>query len=623
MDFCYGISGNYGVAIILFTFVSKILLLPVSIWTYYNSIKMIKIQPDINMLKVQYYGQRDIIAEKEAELQKEAGYHPLLSTIPLIIQLVLLMGVVEVIKLGIANPDIDMSFLGTNLGLVPKDEGLRLLWVPLIAGVSSYLLCIAQNKSNVLQSEQSAANKVGTMLFSVGLSVYLGWFVFLGTVSYWIWSNLFAILQLYILNAIIRPRRFVDYEKLEKSRKELASIQSTGKKKGEGFFSTNARREREDYKRFFSVVNKHLVFYSESNGFYKYFKGYIEYLLKNTNITIHYITSDPDDMIFEKAKNEPKLRAYYIGENKLITLMMKMESDIVVMTMPDLETYHIKRSYIKKDIEYIYVPHGVGSNNLTMRKGSMDHFDTIFCVGPHQRDEVVETEKLYGLPSKKCVEVGYPLVDEIRANYKASIQKTNDKPMILIAPSWQKDNIVDSCLNDILDGLQGKGYRIIVRPHPQEVRMKQALMDSLKSKYADCEDIDIQTDFSSNNPIMEADLLITDWSGICWEYAFTTNRPVLFIDTPMKVMNPEYDKIPVVPLNILLRTEIGETLALGKIGDINDSVKRLLLNTATYNDKINRLASEFIYNLDSSDEIGANYIIESLRDKIKRKKEQK
>ena len=55
-------------------------------------------------------------------------------------------------------------------------------------------------------------------------------------------------------------------------------------------------------------------------------------------------------------------------------------------------------------------------------------------------------------------------------------------------------------------------------------------MEVLKQKY-ESEHIEIQTDFTSNNPIMEADMLITDWSGISFEYAFTTYRPILFIDT--------------------------------------------------------------------------------------------
>ena len=63
-----------------------------------------------------------------------------------------------------------------------------------------------------------------------------------------------------------------------------------------------------------------------------------------------------------------RFKAYYIGEIKLITLMMKLDCDIVVMTMPDLETYHIKRSYVRKDMEYIHVPHSIDSMNMTYRK---------------------------------------------------------------------------------------------------------------------------------------------------------------------------------------------------------------------------------------------------------------
>ena len=197
------------------------------------------------------------------------------------------------------------------------------------------------------------------MALSVGLSLYLGWYVPVGTVVYWISSNVMAVMQLYILNWIIQPQKYVDYEKLEKSRRALQEVRNAGKKKGHRS-SAEKKRERKDYKKFFSIANKHLVFYSESSGFYKYYRGIIEYLLKYTNLTIHYITSDPGDAIFELEKNNPRIRAYYIGENKLITLMMKMDADMVVMTMPDLENYHIKRSYVRKDIEYVKIPHGMG-----------------------------------------------------------------------------------------------------------------------------------------------------------------------------------------------------------------------------------------------------------------------
>lgn len=620
MNGCYSWVGNYAVAILLFTLISKIILLPVSLWTYFNSIKIVKIQPEINFLKVRYYGQNDIIAEEQAKLQKESGYRPLLSTVPLFIQLFLLMGVVEVIKQGIQNPEINMEILGINLGFIPSEIGISYLWSPIIAGVSSWILCVAQNASNVLQSEQSKTNKYGSMIFSVGLSLYLGWFVAVGTAFYWVCSNLLAVVQMYIMNAIIRPRRFVDYENLEESRKALESIQSVGKQKKDKEYYLNKKREKQDYKRFFKVVNKHLVFYSESNGFYKYFKGYIEYLLEHSKVTIHYITSDPKDNIFELEKENPRIRAYYIGENRLITLMMKMDADVVVMTMPDLETYHIKRSYLRKDIEYIYVQHGIGSNNMCLRKGCLDHFDTIFCAGIHQKEEVEQTELVYGLPKKNLVELGYPLIDKMRLDYQEATHSVNEKKKILIAPSWQEKNIVDSCLEELLDSLQGKGYDIIVRPHPQEVRLKQEYMNTLKQKYEPL-GIEIQTDFTSNNPILEADILITDWSGISWEYAFTTRRPILFIDTPMRVMNPEYKKIETVPLNILLRDKLGKNLKLDELSKTAETVEYLLQHTAEYSEQIEKLAQQYIYNLGHSSEVGAKYMIDAIKRKIREKKE--
>ena len=456
------------------------------------------------------------------------------------------------------------------------------------------------------------------MLFSVGLSVYLGWFVSVGVAVYWVASNLFAIAQLYILNYFINPKHYVDYEALEKSKEELNALQNLGEKR-KLFGDENAKRERADYKRFFSIVNKKLVFYSEGQGFYKYYKGIIEYLLNNTNITIHYVTSDPKDQIFALSKEQTKIKAYYIGEKKLITLMMKMDADIVVMTMPDLENFHIKRSYLRKDIEYIYIPHGMDSLNLTMRTGSMDHYDTVFCVGRHQKEEIEKTEKVYNLPTKRLVEWGYSLFDDMRTSYEKMDKVVNERKKILIAPSWQKDNIVDNCLDEILERLNGKAYDIIVRPHPQHVRHKAAYMELLKEKYAGT-NIEIQTDFSSNSTVFEADLMISDWSGIAYEYAYTTLKPVLFINTPMKIMNPEYEKIGVTPINIAIRGEIGAQLELDQLNQISDVVEKLLAEKDIYHEKISQFVDRYVYNQGRSAEVGATYIISRLQEIIERRK---
>ncbi len=620
MKQCYTLCGNYGVAVILFTFITKIILLPVSVWVQKNSIKMVKIQPDINFLKVRHFGDADAIAEGQNKLFRQAGYHPLASIVPTVIQLVLLMAVIAAIKAGMADSSIDMRFLGVDLSLIPAQGRGWLILSPIAAGASAWLMCAAQNQSNVLQAEQDNWNKYGMLILSVGLSLYLGWFVSVGVALYWVASNLFSIAQLYLLNMAIDPKKYVDYARLEESKKQLSELQQLGGKRHGREARELARCERADYKRFFSVLNKHLVFYSESSGFYKYYKGIIEYILKNTNIAVHYITSDPNDQVFAISQSQPRLKPYYIAEKRLITLMMKLDCDVMVMTMPDIENFHIKRSYVRKDIEYVYVPHCIDSINMTMRTGAVDHYDSVLCVGKHQKEEITNTEAVYGLPHKTLVDWGYTLLDEMRAQYAASAHEDKPGKKILIAPSWQKDNIVDSCLEEILDTLKGRGYQITVRPHPQEVRLKQAYMEQLEAKYAADRDVEIQTDFSSNSTVFEADLLITDWSGITYEYAFTTLRPVLFIDTPMKVMNPEYEKINTPPINIWMREVIGAVVKPDELEKLPEAVERLLSGRDEYRERIDRFVHEYVYNLGNSGEVGAKYIINEIQKKIKERK---
>lgn len=622
MNGCYSICKNYGWAIILFTLLSKIVLIPISVWVQLNSIKMVKMQPEINYLNAKHFGDKDAIAEGQSAIYKKYKYNPLASMIPLIVQLIILMGLIEVIKAGIADPSIDTMFYGINLGVVPSETWGMYILSPIIAGLSAWIMCVCQNASNVLQSEQSAVNKYSTMVISVGLSLYLGVFVSVGVAVYWVASNLLSTVQLYILNFFINPKKYVDYEELEKSKKALNELKGLGSSdKRKLFGDERTKKERQDYKRFFSVVNKKLVFYSEGSGFYKYYKGTIEYLLEHTNIVIHYITSDYNDKIFEMAEKNPKIKAYYIGEKKLITLMMKMDADIVVMTTPDLETYHIKRSYVRKDIEYIFVMHDMGSFNLTNRNGAVDHFDTVFCTGKHQKEEVEKIEIAKSLPKKTTVEAGYDLLDDMIKDYEAKKsteenQSENKRPQVLIGPSWQVDSIMDSCIDDILEGFKDSEFDVIVRPHPQYVRHKLEKCEMLKEKYKNCPNISVQTDFSSNSTVFDAAILVTDWSGICFEYAYTTKRPVIFIDTPMKVMNPEYKMIDTVPINIMLRNEIGKSVAMGEAGTTVDVAREMIANADKYSDKIEAFRNEYVYNLGQSAETSAKYIIGQLKKKV-------
>ena len=107
----------------------------------------------------------------------------------------------------------------------------------------------------------------------------------------------------------------------------------------------------------------------------------------------------------------------------------------------------------------------------------------------------------------------------------------------------------------------------------------------MTEKFKENKNIEIQTDFSSNNPVMESDILITDWSDISFEFAFVTKRPVLFINTPMKIMNQEYEKIGIPPITLTIRTVIGEALETNELGKTNEIIDKMLTEREEYSEE--------------------------------------
>ena len=610
---CYIIIGDYGWTIILFTLLTKIIMLPISVVVQKNSIKMVKMYPDMNRIKARCYGSQDLISEEQYQLYKREKYHPMLDIVPVILQLILLMGVVGAFRADIWNriPNLNMVFVGLDLGVIPsKTMGVSII-IPLMAAVSAWLMCFAQNKINVLQSEQSRVNQIITLLISVVLSLYLGFFVTAGVGLYWTVGNLLSILQLVLLNIWINPQKYINYEELEASKKELEKVnQYSSKAKKEDKNNKYVDLEKRDYKRFLKYGEKQIVFYSEKNGFYKYYQNVIEVILKKTDIVIHYITNDPKDEVFKLASDN--FRVYYIGENKLIVLMMKMDADMVVMTTPDLQRYHIKRSLVRDDIEYVYIDHAIGSLNMTLRKHALDHFDTIFVPNDLTIEEIRKQEEYYQLPAKNLVKCGYGLIDNMIERYEKEGKKENNPKIILIAPSWQDGNILDYGIDTILEQLLGKGYHVILRPHPQYVRHFSEKLNMMCEKYAQNSDFTLQTDFSSNSTVFQADVLVTDWSGIAYEYSFTTLKPTLFINTPMKVMNSDYEEIGVTPFDIAIRDKVGISLELDELNQISNTVYTLL-NTNDYSkEELKKIREQYLYNIGNSGEVGAKYIINRL-----------
>lgn len=597
----YKVTNNYGITIIIFTLISKIILFPVNILIQKNSIKMVKIKPKLEELKYKYSENKEKFMEEQVALFEKEKYRPSLGVIPLLIQIPIILALVKVIE----NPNIyienlkNMPFLGIDLSIVPTLSNYFI--IPICALISCLLLCYFQNKLNVLQKEESLKSKISTGSLTTALTLYFVFLVPAGVGIYWIIGNVVAILQLYILNAMYPPKKYIDYERLEYWSK--LNLEKKDKLKN------YKKREKEDYKKFFSKNNKvKIVFYSEKSGFFKYYAGIIKYILNNSNKVIHYITSDPEDAIFDFKHDN--LKTYYIGKNKLIYLFMKLEANKVIMTTPDLQKYYLKRSLVKEDIEYIYLDHGMTSLNLTLRTGALDYFDTIFANGPEQVKEIREIEELRNTKKKQIVEVGFPLMDDLIEEYNKNKCK-NRKKTILIAPSHQKDNILESCIDNILEQLIDTEYRVIVRPHPQYIQRKPERIEELTDKYKDkfSDDFKFELDFSSNENVYLADLVITDWSGIGMEYALATTKPTLYINTKMKVINKDYEKIDTKPLDITIRNKIGKAIEKEETKEIKKVVDELIVNQTKYKEENIKIRERYLFNLGKSSKIAAEYII--------------
>ena len=679
MKISYDLLHNYGLAILFFTLLTKIILFPMSLWVHRNGVRMVRIEPAINRLKIRYFGDQDRIADETAELYKRERYSPFATVIPVAVQLLLLLGLIQVIYhplthvlrlpagtieavlsqaavLGNIDPGtgaaemlalnaiqkaadpsaylaaqgmteemlsdirgLNMRFLGFDLSAVPSQAGGILLLIPLLAGSAALALSLSQNRLNPLQASQGKVSQNLSLAFSVGLSLTLGFFVPAGVGFYWIWSNLFSIAQQPILNLVYPPEKYIDYEALEASRKELAEYAGDGRK--DSRTREERRRENEDYRRFFSIGNKHLVFYSESGGFYKYFESTIRYILDSSRVTVHYVTSDPKDQIFELAKKEPKIEAYYIGEKKLITLFMKLEADAVVMTMSDLDNYHYKRSYYRKDINYIYMFHYPLSTHMVLHTGALRHYDTILCVGEFQFEEIRQTEALFGDPEQRLIACGYGQLEKLYDAYQHMEKPKRDRMKILVAPSWQKDNILDSCVDELLRELLGKGFQVVIRPHPEYMKRYHARMDELMSRYRGMspEELVFELDFTSNQSIFDSDIVISDWSGTAYEAVLVTEKPCVFVDTPPKINNPDFEKITVPPLEMTLRDQVGIRVQPGHLEGLAGRI-RALAGDESYAERIREIRTACIANFGRSGEVAGEAILGIVREQIGKRK---
>jgi CDP-Glycerol:Poly(glycerophosphate) glycerophosphotransferase len=362
----------------------------------------------------------------------------------------------------------------------------------------------------------------------------------------------------------------------------------------------------------YSQVNRLLqqkqqvIFYSESRHYSIYFKKLMDDLLAEPGLSICYITSDKNDPLLEKAP--AGMNVLYV-KWMLGFLFSRIRADVMIMTMPDLDNFLFKRS--PGVGTYVYMFHAAVSTHQQYRKKAFFHYDTVFCTGEYQLQEIREAEKLYGQKQKTVIPYGYPLLDEL--NSHGSVTAGNDRPTILIAPSWFEGCILDTCIKELLQLLSSPPYKVILRSHPEYAKRKKKEFRKIQQLIARNPAMSMDELPNVFDRLPLADILITDRSGIAFEFAFGMKRPVLFIDTAYKQMNPDWKELGMEPIENSLRSSLGVTISPAELEKLPQKMSELTALQPGFANMMDELRQKIFYNSKEAYRSGLAYVVSKIK----------
>ena len=355
-----------------------------------------------------------------------------------------------------------------------------------------------------------------------------------------------------------------------------------------------------------SEKERSIVFYAENRASINHFKLLISELTEEKNLQICYVTSIKNDPILS-SKNK-NIITFYIGDGTTRTkFFLTLKAKILIMDMPDLQTFHIKRSKVYP-VHYVYIFHSMFSTHSYLRKGALDNYDTIFCVGKHHEKEIRATEERYGLKEKKLIKYGFGRLDMLlQEKQKFQNTYTEDKNLILITPTYGEKNLLQICGKELIEILLKAGFTVMLRPHYRIFKDSKKLINSIIENFGNHSNFILEKGIIPSDKFHNSKCLISDWSGISLEYAFTFERPVLFIDTPKKILNPDSGDITMEPIEISIREKIGHVVSTNNLEKIPEIIKNLE-NENLMSEQIRKIRSDTVYNIGNSAKIGAEII---------------
>lgn len=319
------------------------------------------------------------------------------------------------------------------------------------------------------------------------------------------------------------------------------------------------------------------VIFSDHKRYWNVFEPICDEM-ERRGMTACYYTASPDDPALSKAYAH--IKAEFIGEgNRCFARLNMMKANICLATTPGLDVLQWKRS---KDVDwYAHVFHAL--DDATMyRMFGLDYYDAVLLNGSVQEGTIRQLEALRGLPAKELVVTGSTSMDQLKIRQEQLVKEGHtvdrDHRTILLAPSWGASSILNKYGADFLKALISTGYRIIIRPHPQSKTSDAELLETLQKQFPDSDQVEWNYDNDNFKVLSTADLLISDFSGVIFEFCFIFDRPVIYART-------NYDRSPYDACWLeqepwLLRTleQIGKPLEEEDFGNMKAIIDEVLSN---------------------------------------------
>lgn len=269
---------------------------------------------------------------------------------------------------------------------------------------------------------------------------------------------------------------------------------------------------------------KKYVVYNEGMQYWNVFKPVCDEFEKR-QIELTYYTSAEKDPCFEQ--NYKYVKPEFIGEGNMAFVRLNMLSaGVVLMTTPGLQVYQLKRS--KNVKHYSHVLH-MPNDATTYRLFGLDYFDSVLLTGDYQKTDLQYLENARNITKKELVTVGCSYLDILAEKIKSIPEDDNHNFTVLVSPSWGSVGVLSKYGEKLLDPLAKTGWNIIIRPHPQSKKSEKEMLDRLEARYKD--NANIVWDYERDNiySLKKADIMISDFSGIIFDYTFLCDKPVIYV----------------------------------------------------------------------------------------------